>query len=256
MPRVKAVFHLQKFNLSWTNRLYNGYVKPLTQAIKAKDRDAIARHVRRSVQLAGASVIVGEGISDAIHTLVGRADDRPGGTFTQFATDIIKGDVEAKHIAYRALDDMAFSGMFGYLQLVKEGILAPESAVESTSRLIGLKTGAGWSNVIELAAHAGQIAKTGIARKIDEKTGEPKEFNRALKAGARALTSRIPVVGGVVGPRLFPGSESREQERAVTNIVRALKRKDHKQVAYWQEWFYKRHGKNISPQAIERARSK
>jgi hypothetical protein len=242
MPRVKAVFHLQKFNLSWTNRLYNGYVKPLTQAIKAKDRDAIARHVRRSVQLAGASVIVGEGISDAIHTLVGRADDRPGGTFTQFATDIIKGDVEAKHIAYRALDDMAFSGMFGYLQLVKEGILAPESAVESTSRLIGLKTGAGWSNVIELAAHAGQIAKTGIARKIDEKTGE--------------LTSRIPVVGGVVGPRLFPGSESREQERAVTNIVRALKRKDHKQVAYWQEWFYKRHGKNISPQAIERARSK
>lgn len=246
MPRMKAAFHLQKFNLSWTNRLYNGYVKPLTQAIKSGDKEAIARHIRRSVQLSGAGIIVGEMISDSIHALVARADDRPGGSFTELARDIVRGDVKAKNLVYRALDDMAFAGMFGYLQLVKEGILAPGSAIESASRLVGLKTGAGWSNVIELAAHAGQVAKTTLG-------GDDKERNRALRAAGRAVVSRIPVGGFAVAPRIFAGSESRERERALANIQRAIKRGDWPEVARQQEWFRARHGKGISPEAIGKA---
>lgn len=247
---------LNGFNIGMSKKLAFEYIAPLVKAVGSRDVRATTSALKRIVGLTTTMAVSGEVLGTTLKTLVGRSDDRPGGSLTDFATDLIDGNVPASIIVSRIMDDLLFSGMFGYLQVVKEGIAASSGPAESVARATGALVGAGISNAAELAAQTANVVIKGgkslLAEPRDVKKAD-QAFSKAAENAGRAYARRIPGAGLVVSS-VIPGRENKDRERATNGYIQAMNRKDIPRAMEWKAWFREQHGKNLDPDALNKAR--
>jgi len=244
-PGLTFFRHLNSFNIAITKTISQDYVAPLLRSVAKGDVVGTTKGLTNVVKLVAAMGVTGEVLGETLRTLAGRQEDRPGGSLTEFADDLVNGRVPANVILKRLGDDLMFSGMFGYLQVIKEGLLASGGPRESVARIGSAIGGAGVSNVVEMAAQAANVA-------AKELTGTEKQKASARMQAGRAVARRIPGAGAFVQP-LLPATEQSDRRRATAAITRARRRGDSVEASEWQTWFRKRHGKSLSPASLSKA---
>ena len=243
-PGLTFIRQLNSFNIAVLKRITEDFVIPLGEAVVQKNVKGTATALGRIVKLGVAMGITGEILADTLRTMGGRPEDRPGGTPQEFANDLIAGTVPAKIFLARLIDNLLTSGLFGYLQNVKEAMLASGGPRESQARLLSTVVGAGVSNIGEVAAHAANVA-------VKEVTGTETQRQAAREQAARAAARRIPGVGAFAA-QLAPASEGSDRRRALEAIVRAQRRGDYTEADEWRDWFEARQGKALSERSVTR----
>lgn len=244
-PGLTFFRHLNSFNIAITKTIAQDYVAPLVRSVAKGDVVGTAKGLKNVVKLVTAMGVTGEVLGETLRTLAGRQEDRPGGSMTEFADDLVNGRVPASIFLQRLADNLMFSGMFGYLQVIKEGLLASGGPRESVARIGGALVGAGLSNVTEMAAQTANVA-------AKELTGTQKQKASARMQAARSVARRIPGAGAFVQP-LLPASEQSDRRRATAAIIRARRRGDTVETSEWQRWYQERHGKSLSQASLIKA---
>lgn len=237
---------LNTFNVQMSRLLWKDFVRP---AMTGKPGPLL--------KLLTAQILVGEGIGEVRRWLAGRQSDRPGGSLAEFLDDVIHGRKSTMQLATRALDDISWSGTLGFAQNIYQALAWSTSGTESASRLFSTFSGAGISNALETLAGAGyEFGMAGAAALRPTETNKEteqarQELERRLKTGARILTRRIPIVGGIAAPRFFR-SERADRRMAASAIKRAKARGDPYAAMEWRQWFKDRHpDATISRNAVE-----
>ena len=244
-PGFELPRSLTAFNYAILKRNWEGYLKPLMQAIAKKDRRETG-HMLKKIATYGASLAVGGEIQgDVLRMLQNRASDRPGGSLDEFAKDLVKGKVPPIVFGLRLLDNLTFSGATGQLQNFKEALLAQGGPGEKTGRMWGALGGAGLSNVVGLVAQGADVLQK-------EATGTDKEKEHARTMGLRALASRVPGLNTAV-PFLFEPSKGSAERQAVEKIARMKNRGEYGEIGKVKSTFRRQYGKSLSGSALREA---
>jgi hypothetical protein len=244
-PGFELPRSLTAFNYAILKRNWEGYLKPLGQAVAKKDWRETA-HMLKKIATYGASLVVGGEIQgDVLRMLQNRASDRPGGSLDEFAKDLIQGRVPWQVFGLRLLDNLTFSGVTGQLQNFKEALLAQGGTGEKTGRMVGALGGAGLSNVVGLVAQGADVLQK-------EATGSDKEKAHARTMGKRALASRVPLLN-VAAPFLFEPSKGSAERQAADKIARMKNRREYRGIGRERGAFRRQYGKSLSRQAMKDA---
>lgn len=246
-----AMRHLNSFNYAMTNKLLRNYVTPLGRAVAKGDVNAVGSELLKISKFAAAMGIGGEIIGDTVRQIQGRRTDRPGGAPEDFARDLIDGKVPMKVFRNRVLTNMADAGTFGFLQVVKESMLATGGPREAAGRMANTVVGAGISNALEIGGHVANLAAN-VGDTEPGPRGGKSGWQRAKGEALRAVGRRVPVVGSVVAGQ-GPRSQSSDRRIAEAEAVRARLRGDRSAEREALQGYRQRQGERISPQALRKA---
>jgi len=217
---------LTGFTTAQTKAAWTQFVRPMATSIGTADVGLFYRTLKKAIRYTAAMGLAGEAINDVLKGMLGKLDDRPGGTPAQFLEALAKHELPVKIALTRLGSDLAMAGVFGWLGVVHQSLSSVHGS-NIADRLAGNTLGAGGMMVLEDITALYNLTSGALANTPKDKdTAKPAYLRKAedsktpkhvVNFGKRVARS-IPGVGYWAAAG-FPESKGKSRERALNQFV-------------------------------------